>query len=571
MNTPRTIRIFDTTLRDGEQAPGCSMNQAEKLEVAEALASLGVDVIEAGFAIASPGDFASVREIARTVHGPIIASLSRAVEADIDASWDALRGTERPRIHVFIATSPIHMQYKLRMKPDEVLERAVSMVKYARKRCPDVEFSAEDASRSNLDFLCRILAAVIEAGASTVNVPDTVGYAMPGEFASMLRAIRAGTPNIDDATLSVHCHNDLGFAVANSLAAIEAGADQVECTINGIGERAGNAALEEIVMAMHTRAQYLNRLCGADLGCGIDSSKIYATSRLVSTVTGSRVQANKAIVGDNAFAHEAGIHQHGVLANRETYEIMTPESIGLPRNRMVLGKHSGKHAFDERLQELGFHLGAERETRLFESFKILADKKKIVTNRDIEALVRGTAPVHPVAWKLERFIINSGSTITSTSAVSLASAEGKICEQVAIGDGPIHASFNAIDKIVDAKPVLEDFSLDSVTGGKDAQGEARVRIRLAGQMYNGHGVSTDVIEASVRAYIDAINAAVDDGVIARSGAESAPNTGNAPIDAATSPNIGADIVDAAASKSSGVNSKVVAHTSAEPERSTQCQ
>jgi len=510
MSIPRTIRIFDTTLRDGEQAPGCSMNQGEKLEVAKMLAELGVDVIEAGFAIASPGDFASIQEIARTVRGPIIASLSRAAEADIDASWEALRSAERPRIHVFIATSPIHMTYKLRMKPDEVVEKAVAMVKYARKFCPDVEFSAEDASRSELAFLCRILTAVIEAGASTVNVPDTVGYAMPGEFGALISAIRAGTPNIDKAVLSVHCHNDLGFAVANSLAAIEAGADQVECTINGIGERAGNAALEEIVMAMRTREDYFRASCGRPLHCNIDTTKIYAASRLVATVTGSRVQANKAIVGENAFAHEAGIHQHGVLANRATYEIMTPESIGLPRNKIVLGKHSGKHAFSDRLKELGFHLDAEREMHLFEAFKVLADKKKVVADRDLEALVRDAVPARPAAWRLQRFIINSGSTITSTSAVCLVSAEGREYEQVAIGDGPIDASFNAIDKIVDIKPVLETFSLDSVTDGKDAQGEARVRIRQADRVYNGRGVSTDIVEASLRAYLDAINAAIDD-------------------------------------------------------------
>ncbi|MBU0927671.1 MAG: 2-isopropylmalate synthase, partial [Spirochaetes bacterium] len=380
MSPIRTVRIFDTTLRDGEQAPGCSMNQAEKLEVAKRLETLGVDVIEAGFAVASPGDLASIREIARTVRGPVIASLARAVEMDIDAAWDALRGAERPRIHTFIATSPIHMEYKLRMKPDEVVAKAVAMVRYAKRRCPDVEFSAEDASRSDPVFLCRIFQAVIEAGATTVNMPDTVGYSMPAEYAALVRAVRAGTQNIGEASLSVHCHDDLGLAVANSLAAIEAGADQVECTVNGIGERAGNAALEELVMAMRTRGDIM----GAS--CGVDATQIYAASRLVTSVTGVRVQPNKAIVGENAFAHESGIHQHGVLANRETYEIMTPESIGLPRNRMVLGKHSGRHAFDERVAELGFSLEGERAARLFESFKALADKKKTVSDRDIEAL-----------------------------------------------------------------------------------------------------------------------------------------------------------------------------------------
>ncbi len=513
MNTVRTIRIFDTTLRDGEQAPGFSMNQAEKLEVARALDALGVDVIEAGFAIASPGDFDSIQQIARAVRRPIIASLSRAVERDIDTSWEAVRGAERPRIHVFIATSPIHMQYKLKMKPDEVIERAVAMVRYAKRKCPDIEFSAEDASRSDPAFLCRIFSEVIDAGATTINVPDTVGYAMPSEFGELIRTIRAGTPNIDAAVVSAHCHNDLGFALANSLAAIEAGADQVECTMNGIGERAGNTALEEIVMTMRTRAAYLNAACGAELRCGVDSSKIYATSRLVSSVTGARVQPNKAIVGDNAFAHESGIHQHGVLSNRETYEIMTPESIGLPRNKMVLGKHSGRHAFDERLKELGFQLDQGRAELVFEAFKTLADKKKIVTNRDLEALARDAVPSAPAAWQLERFIINSGTTIAATSAISLVSADGEKREQVAIGDGPIDACFNAIDGIVGAKPLLEDFSVDSVTDGKDAQGEARVRIRLSEQTFNGRGVSTDVVEASVRAYIDAINDAIEDGAI----------------------------------------------------------
>jgi 2-isopropylmalate synthase (EC 2.3.3.13) len=405
------------------------------------------------------------------------------------------------------------MQYKLKMKPEEVIERATAMVRYARSKCPDVEFSAEDASRSDPAFLCKILTAVIEAGASTINVPDTVGYAMPSEFSGLIRTIRAGTPNIDAATLSVHCHNDLGFAVANSLVAIEAGANQVECTVNGIGERAGNTALEEIVMTMRTRANYFNTACGAELHCNVDSSKIYATSRLVASVTGARVQPNKAIVGENAFAHESGIHQHGVLSNRETYEIMTPESIGLPRNRMVLGKHSGRHAFEERLKELGFHLDQEQSEHIFEAFKALADKKKIVTNRDLEALASDAVPGATAAWQLERFIINSGTTIASTSAICLVSAEGEKREKVAIGDGPIDASFNAIDTIVGANPVLEDFSLDSVTDGKDAQGEARVRILVADQTYNGRGVSTDIVEASVRAYIDAINEAIEDGAI----------------------------------------------------------
>lgn len=500
----REIVIFDTTLRDGEQAPGCSMNLGEKLEVARQLEQLGVDVIEAGFPIASPGDLASVREIARQVRGCAVAGLARAVEQDIDAAWEALKPAERPRIHTFIATSPLHMEYKLRMKPDDVLRQAVAMVRYARRFCPDVEFSAEDASRSDPDFLCRIFQAVIEAGATTVNLPDTVGYALPHEFAALVQRVKAGVPDMDKAVFSVHCHDDLGLAVANSLAAVTAGADQVECTVNGIGERAGNASLEEIAMILRTRADAL------DARCRVDTRQIYAASRLVVRVTGSRIQSNKAVVGENAFAHESGIHQHGVLARAETYEIMTPESVGLPRNKMVLGKHSGRHAFEEHLADLGFHLGPAEVVELFAAFKALADKKKTVSDRDIEALARGWAPERTAVWRLERFIINSGSSITSTSAVSLVRRDGKREERVATGDGPIDASFKAIDKIVGRNPVLEDFSLDSVTGGKDAQGEAHVRVRLEEKAYNGHGVSTDVIEASVKAYIDAINAVAQD-------------------------------------------------------------
>ncbi|HOX31866.1 MAG TPA: 2-isopropylmalate synthase [Spirochaetales bacterium] len=495
----RRVIVFDTTLRDGEQAPGCSMNLPEKLAVAGQLERLGVDVIEAGFAAASPGDAAAIKAVAKAVRAPAVASLARALEKDIDAAWEAVREAQRPRIHTFIATSPIHMEYKLKMGPDAVVERAASAVRYARSLCPDVEFSAEDASRSDPDFLCRVFSAAVEAGATTLNVPDTVGYAVPGEFAELVRRLRAGIRGVERAVLSVHCHNDLGLAVANSLAAIEAGAEQVECTVNGIGERAGNAALEELAMALRTRG---NRLGAC---CGIDTTQIYPASRLVAASTGSKVQANKAIVGENAFAHEAGIHQHGILANRETYEIMTPESVGLPRNRMVLGKHSGRHAFDERVAELGLALGPEDAARIFEQFKELADKKKTVSDRDIEALVRGSARRLPESFRLERFVINSGSSITATSAVCLALRDGTREERVAVGDGPIDASFKAIDKIVGKRLVLEDFSLESVTGGKDAQGEAHVRIALDGRRYNGRGLSTDIVEASVRAYLAAIN------------------------------------------------------------------
>jgi len=507
----RTVKIFDTTLRDGEQAPGCSMNLEEKLEVAKALEALSVDVIEAGFAIASPGDFESVREVARTVRNCTVASLSRAIERDIDRAWEAVREAARPRIHTFIATSPIHMEFKLKMKPDAVLEQAVAMVRYARNLCPDVEFSAEDASRSDPDFLCRVFEAVIAAGASTINVPDTVGYAQPEEFGALVARIAGSVPNIDKAVISVHCHNDLGLAVANTLAAVRAGAGQAECTINGLGERAGNAALEEVVMNLRTRPDSFG---GAD--CRVDAAKIYPASRLVSQVTGVDVQPNKAIVGENAFAHEAGIHQHGVMANRATYEIMTPESIGLPRNKMVLGKHSGRHAFEERLAELGFSPDKAEVDAIFERFKVLADRKKTVSDRDIEALALGAEGRPEEIYRLDRFVITSGNTITTTSTVRLKLRDGTDSERVAVGDGPIDASFKAIDKIVGKQSELEHFSLNALTGGADAQGEATVKIASEGESYNGRGLSTDIVEASIMAYVQAINAMV--AGLGRSGA-----------------------------------------------------
>jgi 2-isopropylmalate synthase len=504
--TGRRVLVFDTTLRDGEQAPGCSMNISEKLAVAAQLERLGVDVIEAGFAAASPGDAEAVRAVARAVHGCVVGSLARALESDIDAAWDSLRDAEKPLIHTFIATSPVHMEYKLRMGPDEVVERARSAVRYAKRFCPDVEFSAEDASRSDPDFLCRVFRAVIEEGATTINIPDTVGYAVPDEFAALVRRVVAEVGGPGGPVISVHCHNDLGLAVANSLAAVGVGAGQIECTVNGLGERAGNAALEEVAMALRTRPGRYGAYCG------VDTTQIYKASRLVSASTGTRVPPNKAIVGENAFAHEAGIHQHGILANRETYEIMTPESIGLPKSRLVLGKHSGRHAFDERLAELGLSLAAEDATRLFEEFKVLADKKKDVSDRDIEALVRGAASRCPERFRLGRFVINSGSSIAATSAVSLDFEDGSRQERVAVGDGPIDASFKAIDKIVDMDLVLEDFALEAVTGGEDAQGEARVRIAIGEKRYNGRGLSTDIIEASIKAYLAAINAAASEAV-----------------------------------------------------------
>ncbi len=495
----RTLKIFDTTLRDGEQAPRCSMNLQEKVEVARQLERLGVDVIEAGFPAASPGDLAAVKAVASAVGSCTVAALCRAVESDIDTGWEAISAAGHPRIHTFIATSPIHMEYKLKMSADKVFERAVSAVAYAKKFCDDVEFSAEDASRSDPDFLCRIFAGVIAAGATVINIPDTVGYALPEEFGRLVAYVREHTAGVEKATLSVHCHNDLGLAVANTMAAAAAGADQLECTVNGIGERAGNASLEEIAMILHTRREFLG------LSCGINNTQIYATSRLVSKVTGVKVQPNKAVVGENAFAHEAGIHQHGVLANRATYEIMTPESVGFATNRMVLGKHSGRHAFEERLASLGFETKTLALDDLFTRFKILADKKKTVSDRDIEALVVGSAKTVPDTYTLDRWVVNSGSSLSSTCAIKLNHKSGTSREEVAVGGGPIDAAFTAIDRIVGKDLSLDSFELGAVTGGEDAQGEATVKISLDGVQWNGRGLSTDVIEASIMAYIAAIN------------------------------------------------------------------
>jgi len=500
----KQIYIFDTTLRDGEQSPGCTMNLRDKLQIAEILEDLRVDIIEAGFAISSQGDFESVGEIAKVVKNAAVASLCRCVQGDIDRAWEAVRHAKRPRIHTFLATSPIHMAAKLKKTPDEVYEQACRMVAYARNLCDDVEFSLEDCSRSERPFIYRVVEGVIRAGCRTVNVPDTVGYAVPFEYAAMIRDIFANVPNIGDARISVHCHNDLGLGVANSLAAIEAGATQIECTVNGIGERAGNAALEEIVMALKTRAEYFNA------HTGIDSTKIYAASRAVVGVTGSKVQANKAVVGENAFAHEAGIHQHGVLANPLTYEIMTPESIGLPRNRMVLGKHSGKHAFADRLKELGFKFDADKTEELFVKFKALADLKKTVSDADIEALARNVTTAYGERVALENFTATASNNNRETSTVRLL-VDGESKEGTGNGDGPLDASFNAICAILGITPVptLESFQLHAVTGGTDAQGDATVRIRIGERVHHGSGVSTDIIEASILAYVRAVNSALE--------------------------------------------------------------
>ncbi len=501
----QTIKLFDTTLRDGEQSPGCSMNLREKVEMALQLERLGVDIIEAGFAIASPGDFQAVSQIAKTIKHTTVASLARALVKDIDIAAESLKMAAFPRIHTFIATSPIHMAYKLKKTPEQVLETAIEMVRYAKKYCGDVEFSAEDASRSTPAFLYQIIEAVIKEGATVINIPDTVGYATPEEMYTLIEGIRNNVPNIDKVAISVHCHDDLGLAVANSLASIRAGATQVECTVNGIGERAGNAALEEIVMTLVTRKDLF------DSTCGIQTKEIYKTSKLLSSITGVKVQPHKAIVGENAFAHESGIHQHGMLSHKDTYEIMTPESIGLTENKMVLGKHSGRHAFSDRIKHMGYELEEGALNKAFEQFKKLADKKKIVTDRDIEALVLQKAIQIPETYKLERFVVNSGNTITSTSSVRLICQTGAVLEEVMSSyDGPIDASFKAIDKLVGKKFKLEDFRINSITDGTDAQGAVNLKITFKDKTYNGHGISMDIVESSILAYLSAINSMLYD-------------------------------------------------------------
>lgn len=495
----RTIRIFDTTLRDGEQSPGCSMNLNEKLEVARQLEALKVDIIEAGFAIASPGDAAAISAIADIIKDSTICSLARCAEKDIDAAWNAIKNANSSRIHVFLATSPLHMQYKLKMTPEHVLESIAYNVAYAKKYCPDIEFSAEDACRSDLDFLCRSFETAIKAGATTLNIPDTVGYMVPEEYAARVRYIREHTEGIENVILSCHCHNDLGMAVANSLAGVEAGIGQIECTINGIGERAGNASMEECVMALNTRKNYF------DVDCNIETTQIYRASRMIQTITGVPVAPTKPIVGANAFAHESGIHQHGVLNNKETYEIMTPESVGIPKNAIVLGKHSGRHAFEDRLRELGYTLDKEKLDKAFEKFKALADKKKTIKDRDLEAII-GVAPVSGAErYSLVNFVINSGNAITSTAVIKVKKGD-ETFERVAASSGPIEAAFKAINKIVGREIELEDYSLKSMTDGDDAQAEAIVKISIdCSELVTGRGVSTDIVEASIKSYINGIN------------------------------------------------------------------
>ena len=491
--------IFDTTLRDGEQAPGCSMTDREKIRVAQALAELGVDVIEAGFPAASDGDFESVRLIAREIRGPIICGLARCGGNDIERAWQALCEAERPRLHVFIATSPIHREHKLNMSRDEVIRRAVEGVRVARALCADVEFSAEDAARTELDYLAEVVQAVIEAGATTVNIPDTVGYAVPAEFAERIAYLRQNTPGIERAVLSVHCHDDLGMAVANSLAAVQAGARQVECTINGIGERAGNCALEEIVMAVRTRADRLG------VSTGVDSRRLAPASRLVAAVTGVAVPRNKAVVGENAFAHEAGIHQHGMLRNQETYEIMRPEDVGLGGSRLVLGKHSGRHAFRSRVEDLGLALDEAELDRAFIAFKALADRKKEIFDADIEALVLRSDEVGAGPWQLVHLRIASGDGPRATAEAELVHSDGSRRRERAEGDGPVEAAFSAIERATGVAVELKSFDVRNVTVGEDAQGEAVVSVSHGGRSWQGKGFDTDIIQASALAFLQAVN------------------------------------------------------------------
>lgn len=495
----KKVYIFDTTLRDGEQSPGVSLNVQEKLEIARQLERLGVDAIEAGFPAASKGDFKAVEAIAREIKGPVIVGLARTSRADIDRAWEALKDAERPRIHTFIATSELHMKYKLKMEPEEVLKQAAEMVAYAKSLCNDVEFSPEDGTRTEVGFLYRIIEAVIDSGANIINIPDTVGYSTPEEFGALIAGIKKNVPNIHKAQISVHCHNDLGLAVSNSLAAIVNGAEQVECTINGLGERAGNAALEEIVMALNTRADYYN------ISTGINTGQITLVSTLVSNLTGVDIQPNKAITGANAFAHESGIHQHGVLNNPATYEIMTPESIGLKQSQLVLGKHSGRHAFEERLKELGYtSISPEKLNEVFQKFKNLADRKKYIMDKDIEALMTQEAFYIPEAYSLEYFHISSGNSMVSTSTVKVRQRD-EVIEEAACGNGPVYATFRAIERATGVEVTLRDYSLKAVTSGKDALGKATVRIEKDSKIYVGSGISTDVVEASARAYVNAIN------------------------------------------------------------------
>ncbi len=492
------VIIFDTTLRDGEQSPGASLSITEKLEIAEQLAKLGVDIIEAGFPVSSPTQFEATRIVAQQVQGPVIAGLARAHEKDIEAAAKALAPAKYKRIHTFIATSPIHMEHKLKKKPDEVLKMAVEAVKLAKGFTDDVEFSPEDACRSDMEFLIEILTAVVEAGATTLNIPDTVGYIIPYEYGRMIARLKAEVKGVDNCVISTHCHNDLGMGVANSLTGVRNGARQVECSINGLGERAGNAALEEIVMAIHTRPDFFN------LSTSINTREIYRTSQLVSQLTGFVIQPNKAIVGANAFAHEAGVHVDGILKERATYEIMTPETIGLGGSRVVLGRHTGRHGFLDRCKSIGFKLNDIEAEQAYERFLEVADKKKEVFDEDVAAIINDEVHVVEAVYKLKYLHVASGTGTLPTASVKML-VRGEEKQAAACGDGPVDAAYEAIREATGLSPKLENYSIRAVTGGKEALGEATVKIREAGQVFIGRGLSTDIIEASAKAYVDAIN------------------------------------------------------------------
>ena len=507
------IIIFDTTLRDGEQCPGATLNVDEKLLIARQLARLGVDVIEAGFAFASPGDFEAVEKIAQTVgteDGPVICSLARAIREDIQAAAEALKPAVNARIHTFISTSDIHLEYQLKKSKSEVLAIAEEMVAYAKSFMEDVEFSPMDAGRTDPEYLYQVVERAIAAGATTINIPDTVGYTTPSEFGAMIRGIKENVPNIDQAIISVHGHNDLGLAVANFLEAVKNGARQLECTINGIGERAGNAALEELVMALHVRRQYFNPYLGRPADSeepltNIDTRLIYKTSRLVSNLTGMLVQPNKAIVGANAFAHESGIHQDGILKNKLTYEIMDAQSIGLTDNQIVLGKHSGRNAFRTRLKELGFDLSETELNKAFLKFKDQADKKKEISDWDLEAIANDEIQQAPELFRLELVQVSCGSNARPTATVTLRTPGGEELTDAAIGTGPVDAVYKAINRVVNVPNQLIEFSVQSVTAGIDALGEVTIRLRYQEQVFSGHAANTDIIVASAQAYVNALN------------------------------------------------------------------
>ncbi|MCG3178052.1 MAG: 2-isopropylmalate synthase [Phycisphaerae bacterium] len=499
-DAPAVIRVFDTTLRDGEQSPGASLNSYEKMDIARALEQLGVDIIEAGFPIASPDDFEAVKAIAGEIKSSAVCGLARCLARDIERAGTAVKDAASPRVHVFCATSEIHRKYKLQRAENEIVKMSVEGVQQALQYVKDVEFSPEDASRTEPEFLAQVVHETIKAGARTINIPDTVGYAAPGQFGALIRYLFAHVPNIGDAVISVHCHNDLGLAVANSLAAIEAGARQVECTINGLGERAGNAALEEVVMALRTRRDAFNATTR------IRTERLFPISRLVSTLTGIHVQRNKAIVGQNAFAHESGIHQDGMLKHKGTYEIMSPADVGISKSELVLGKHSGRHALRDRLVELGFVLEEAQLVKAFDEFKKLADKKKQVYDEDLEAIAESVLKESPDVWELVALQTTGGTGVMPTATVRIRDAAGNVSQDAATGDGPIDAAYTAIQKLTGLESIrLSEYEIRAITGGRDAQGEVTVQIEESGQKMRGRAFSTDIIEASARAYINAIN------------------------------------------------------------------